>query len=166
MRAADGAEPAAESEVRVDADVSAFVPSAYVPYEAAKIDVHRRIAGARKPGELRALADELRDRFGPPPEPVEALLAIQRARIEIARDGGSSLQLRGGRIVVSGLDYPSDRVAGIRERIEEAIFSAREGTLTLRVPDASDGEGPRMAALAALTEAISASREPAVADAV
>ena len=33
-----GEEEHAEGELRVDADVSAFVPSSYVPYEAAKID--------------------------------------------------------------------------------------------------------------------------------
>ena len=41
---ARASEERTEEEVRVDTDVSAFVPSAYVPYEAAKIDVHRRIA--------------------------------------------------------------------------------------------------------------------------
>ena len=55
----------------------------------------RRIAAARAPGELRALRDELKDRFGPPPEPVEALLTVQRAKIELAREGARSLQLRG-----------------------------------------------------------------------
>ena len=129
---AGGAERTDE-EVRVDTDVSAFVPSSYVPYEAAKIDIHRRIAGARAPGELRALRDELRDRFGPPPEPIEALLAIQRARIEFGRDGARSLQLRGARIVAEPLELESDRVGRMRERIPEAIFSSREGSLTLRV---------------------------------
>ena len=114
---AEGEEPEQESEVRVDADVSAFVPSAYVPYEAAKIDVHRRIAAARRPGELRALRDELSDRFGPLPEPVEALLTIQRARIELGRDGATALELRRGRIVASGLSYDSRRVASLRERV-------------------------------------------------
>ena len=49
LRSAGGAERTDE-EVRVDTDVSAYVPSSYVPYEAAKIDIHRRIAGARAPG--------------------------------------------------------------------------------------------------------------------
>ena len=74
--------------MRVDVDVSAYVPSDFIPFEAAKIELHRRIAAAREPGELRALRDELRDRFGPVPEPVEALLELQRARIEIGRHGG------------------------------------------------------------------------------
>jgi transcription-repair coupling factor (superfamily II helicase) len=153
----DGDRPA-ESEVRVDVDISAFVPSAYIPYEAAKIDAHRRIAGAREPRELRALGDELRDRFGPPPPPVEALFAIHRARVELAREGASSLQLRGSRILASGLDWDAARVGRLRERISSAIYSGREETLSLRVPDAGDGEGPALAALEALTDAVAESR--------
>ena len=158
LRSGDGGE-GSESEVRVDADLSAFVPSAYIPYEAAKIDVHRRIAAAHRPGELRELRDELRDRFGPPPESVEALLVLQRARIEVAREGASSIELRGERVVVSGLAFESDRVRRIRERIEEAIFSPREGTLSLRVPGGRDDGAVKVAALERLTEAISGSRE-------
>ena len=158
LRAAGGAERTDE-EVRVDTDVSAFVPSSYVPYEAAKIDIHRRIAGARAPGELRALRDELRDRFGPPPEPIEALLAIQRARIEFSRDGATSLQLRGARIVAEPLDLDSERVGRLRERIPEAIFSSRDGSLTLRAPGADAPDAERIERLDALADAISASRE-------
>jgi transcription-repair coupling factor (superfamily II helicase) len=162
LRAGEGGERA-EAEVRVDADVSAYVPSSYIPYEAAKIDVHRRIAAAHKPGELRELHDELRDRFGPPPEAVEVLLAVQRARIELARDGASSLEMRGERIVVSGLDYESDRVGRLRERIPEAIYSAREGTLGLRVDPGEDPAAAKIAALGELTDAISHSRGAPVA---
>ena len=132
LRAAGGGERTDE-EVRVDTDVSAFVPASYVPYEAAKIDIHRRIAGARAPGELRALRDELRDRFGPPPEPIEALLVdpagADRAR---PRRRHAASQLRGARIVAEPLELDSDRVGRIRERIPEAIFSSREST-----PDAA-----------------------------
>src|SRR4029078_12660892 len=68
LRAADGA-GRAEGAVRLDVDVDAYLLAAYTPFEAAKIDVHRRISGAGDGGELRALRDELRDRFGPVPEP-------------------------------------------------------------------------------------------------
>jgi transcription-repair coupling factor (superfamily II helicase) len=153
-----------EEEIRVDTDVSAFVPSTYVPYEAAKIDVHRRIAAARAPGELRALGDELRDRFGPPPEPVEALLTIQRARIEFGREGATSLVLRGGRIVAEPLELDSERVGRVRERLADAVYSSRESTLTLRAPGPDEPEAERVARLGGLADAIAASREP-VADA-
>ena len=76
---------APEAQVRLDVNVDAYLPADYIPFEAAKIDVHRRVAGAREPGQLRALRDELRDRFGPPPQPVESLFDLQRARIELGR---------------------------------------------------------------------------------
>ena len=160
LRAAGEGEERTQEEVRVDTDVSAFVPSSYVPYEAAKIDVHRRIAAARAPGELRALRDELRDRFGPPPEPVEALLAVQRARIELGCEGARSLSLRGARVLAEPLELDAARVARLRERIPEAIFSSREGTLTLRVAGTDAPEAERIAALEGLTDAVAQSREP------
>ena len=87
MRAAgdEGAEEAErEAPVRLDIDVDAYLPPEYVPFETAKIDIHRRIAGARAAGELRAIRDELRDRFGPVPgaglEPARAPARPDRDR--------------------------------------------------------------------------------------
>ena len=53
--AADEPEP-----VRLDVNVDAYVPADYIPYEQAKIDVHRRIAGAREVADLRAAARRAR----------------------------------------------------------------------------------------------------------
>ena len=50
--------------VRLDVNVDAYVPADYIPYEQAKVEVHRRIAGAREVGELAELRAELADRFG------------------------------------------------------------------------------------------------------
>ena len=149
---------ALEAQVRVDVDVSAYVPSEFIPFEAAKIELHRRIAGAREPGELRALRDELRDRFGPVPEPVEALLELQRARIEIGRQGGRVAEVRGGRLSISPLELESGQVAAIRERTPEAMYETSKRTLSLRVPDEPD---QRLAAFLALIESLPAS-EPAL----
>ena len=50
--------------VRLDVNVDAYVPADYIPYEQAKVEVHRRIAGAREVAELAELRAELSDRFG------------------------------------------------------------------------------------------------------
>src|SRR5947199_3252419 len=80
-----GREPSTWEPVRLDVPVDAYVPADYIPYEVAKIDVHRRIAAAREPADLGLLAEELEDRFGPIPEPVESLLKMQEARIKLGR---------------------------------------------------------------------------------
>ncbi len=151
---AQGAEARpAEAPVRLDLDVDAYLPADYVPFETAKIDVHRRIAGARAAGDLRALRDELRDRFGPVPEPVENLFALQRARIELGAAGARTAEVRGGRLSVTPLELDSATVAAVRERIPEAIYELRNRTLSLRV---GDDPGERLKAVLALTEALSA----------
>jgi hypothetical protein len=96
---------------------------------------------------------------------VEALLTVQRAKIELAREGARTMQLRGSRILAEPLELDSERVGRLRERIPGAIFSSREGTLTVRIDDADEGDEVRIAALDALADAVSRSREaePAVA---
>jgi transcription-repair coupling factor (superfamily II helicase) len=142
---------AGEAPVRLEVDVDAYLPTDYIPFEAAKIDVHRRIAGARAAGELRALGDELRDRFGPVPEPVENLLALQRARIELGRAGARIAEVRGGRLSITPLELEAATVARVRERIAEAMYELRTRTLSLRV---GDDPQERLAAVLELTEAL------------
>ena len=81
--------------VRLDVNVDAYVPADYIPYEQAKVDVHRRIAGARENSELIELRHELEDRFGEIPEPLENLITLQQARIKLGRAGATAVVLQG-----------------------------------------------------------------------
>ena len=146
----EGAEAAPEP-VRLDVPVDAYLPATYIPFEAAKIDIHRRIAAAREPGELRAISDELHDRFGPPPPEAENLLRLQRARIELGRAGARSVEFRGGRLSVTGVVLESSQVDVLRNAVEGAIYEWREQTVAVRVP--GDPE-ERLAAVLAVAEAL------------
>src|SRR6185436_10166620 len=73
--------------VRVDARVDAYVPASYIAAEALKIDLHRRLALVESDDELRELRAATEDRYGPLPEPVENLFAIQEAKVKAARLG-------------------------------------------------------------------------------
>ena len=105
--------------VRLDVDVDAYVPVEYIPFEAAKIDVHRRVAAARERGELRALRDELEDRFGPVPragrEPAGAAAGQDRA----GGRGRERGRVPGGADAgVSRCELDSEAAAELRERVE------------------------------------------------
>ncbi|HEY6772260.1 MAG TPA: transcription-repair coupling factor [Solirubrobacterales bacterium] len=139
--------------VRIDVDVDAYVPSEYVPFEAAKIDVHRRVAAAREPGEQRALGEELEDRFGPLPGSVTNLLDLQRARIALGDAGARSVEFRAGRLRVSPVELDSERVGALNERLPEAIYQWRERTIAIPVPEEP---GARLGALLALADGLGA----------
>ena len=56
----------------VDLPVEAHLPDEYVPDEAQKLELYRRLARARTIGDLAAFRQEVTDRFGPMPQPVSA----------------------------------------------------------------------------------------------
>jgi len=139
--------------VRIDVDVDAYVPADYIPFEAAKIDVHRRVAAAREPGELRALREELEDRFGPVPESVANLLDLQRVRIALGDVGVQTVEFRAGRLRVSPIELDSERVTVLNERVPEAIYAWRDRTIAVPVPEEA---GARLGALIALVDGLGA----------
>jgi transcription-repair coupling factor (superfamily II helicase) len=151
----EGEREEAPEPVRLDVPVDAYLPASFVPFEAAKIDVHRRIVAAREPGQLRAIRDELADRFGPLPEPAENLLRLQKARIELGLAGARSVEFRGGRLSVTGVELDSEGAGVLAEQVEGALYEWREQTAALRV--AGDPE-ERLAAVLALAEGLREAR--------
>ena len=132
--AGDSADEAPEP-VRMDIQVDAYVPADYVPYEAAKIEVHRRVAGAREIAQLIMLREELEDRFGPVPEPLENLIRLQDARIKLGRAGARSVSFRQGRLAVEPIELDSKGSKALREKLPEAIYESGKSLVTVRVPD-------------------------------
>ncbi|HEV3319425.1 MAG TPA: transcription-repair coupling factor [Solirubrobacteraceae bacterium] len=124
--------------VRLDVNVDAYVPPDYVPYEQAKIEIHRRVAGALEVAEVQQLREELEDRFGPVPEPLENLLALQRARIKFGQAGASAVSFRGDRLAVTPIELDSVRARRLREELPEALYESGRSQVSVRVPR----EGP------------------------
>ncbi|MBM2822214.1 MAG: transcription-repair coupling factor [Thermoleophilia bacterium] len=119
--------------VRVDARVDAYVPASYIAAEALKIDLHRRIALVEDEDELRELVEATEDRYGPLPEPVSNLLAIQEAKLKLARLGADYLVYRGGRATVGPLTLGSVEVRALIGTEPTAIYSTQKREVSLRV---------------------------------
>jgi transcription-repair coupling factor (superfamily II helicase) len=141
--------------VRLDVGVDAYLPAAYIPFEAAKIDIHRRIAATRRPGELRLIADEMADRFGPLPEEAENLLKLQRSRIELGIAGAAAVQFRGGRLTVTGVDLDSEGAEKVSSLVPGAVYDWKAREMSLRV---ENDPAARLSAIATLAEALGAVR--------
>jgi len=121
--------------VRVDARIDAYVPAHYIDSEAQKIDLHRRLSLGESEDELRELEAATVDRYGPLPEPVENLFAIQEAKLKLAQLGADYLVFRSGRSTVGPLVLGSDELRELRERVDTAIYATGRKEVSLR-----DGE--------------------------
>ena len=64
--------------------------------------------------ELALLRDELEDRFGPIPPPLENLIALQQARIKLGEAGARAVSFRGGRLAVTPIDLDAERAKRLR----------------------------------------------------
>ncbi len=127
--------------VRLDVTLDAYVPAGYIGYEQAKIDVHRRIAGAVGIEEIFSLRNELTDRFGELPEPLENLLHLQQARILLGRAGARTVGVRAGKITATPIDLDSAGLRRLRGDVDGVTFDSGRSTVTARLP-----EGPELAA--------------------
>jgi transcription-repair coupling factor (superfamily II helicase) len=119
--------------VRLDVNVDAYVPADYIAYEQAKIDVHRRIAGALEVADVELLRAELEDRFGPVPEPLENLLALQRARIKFGEAGARTVSFHGDRLAVVPIQLDSRRAKRLREELPDALYESGKSQMSMRV---------------------------------
>lgn len=72
----------------------AFLPEAYVPDSQQKITLYRRLAEMTTPEQVEAMQEEMRDRYGPLPPPVENLLQFVRLKLLALDLGVPSVKYR------------------------------------------------------------------------
>jgi transcription-repair coupling factor (superfamily II helicase) len=84
----------------VDLPVEAHLPSDYVPDEAQKLELYRRLARARTSGDLAAFRQDVIDRFGPLPVPVGRLIEVAELRLAAEAAGIASIAREAGWLVV------------------------------------------------------------------
>src|SRR5690606_33706269 len=98
----------------IDLTVDAYISEAYVSDSQQKVEIYKKVASTSTLDEVRDLEDEIRDRFGEPPQSVLNLLAVARIKI-LARQvgvGQISMERDGVSIkLLSGLSLPKEAVA-------------------------------------------------------
>ncbi len=137
-----GEAPAVRAACEADLTVSASIPDRYVPMPEQRMDLYRRIAHIRSEAEADDLVDELIDRYGDPPRPVNNLISIALLRALAAENGITELTQKGLNLNLR-LDQPDfARVAELcgQERYKgRLLFSAGEKPyLSLRLRKGED----------------------------
>jgi transcription-repair coupling factor (superfamily II helicase) len=91
-----------EDEIRANVNlrVDLRIDEAYIPDMNQRLTVYRRIAAVRSAAELDRLMDEVRDRYGPPPESVLNLAEYASIRLLADGIGVESLDREGQAVVL------------------------------------------------------------------
>jgi transcription-repair coupling factor (superfamily II helicase) len=113
----------------------ALIPQDYVPEPEIRLNLYARLTRLASLDEVEAFAEELDDRFGPPPEGIDFLLA--RAQLGIfCRELGIAAIEAGPKAIA--ITFRDSRV--LEDRIAPSGASCQNGGMLIPKPTASVGE--------------------------
>ena len=135
-----GEAPVPLQECMVDLAVSAAIPDRYVPSPEQRMDLYRRIAHIRTQADADDMTDELIDRFGDPPRPVNNLIAIAQLRGEAAPCGITDITQKGDRITFTLARFDLQAVSALAGGFSgRVLFSPGDkASLTLKLRKGDD----------------------------
>jgi len=133
-----GEESTSEPDTQINLRTSAFIPESYIGDTSLRLAAYKEISSAGDEQELSRIAADLRDRYGPLPEPAENLLTIMGLKIiakaaRVSRiDGGARLVT----ITFSGdARISPDRIMALLKRNPGRIKLIQEFALQLAIAD-------------------------------
>ena len=106
-----------------------LIPYRYIEEEPLRIGVYRKLAEAATESDVNALREEIEDRFGPRPPPVERLLVLARLRIAATAHGIVRVDVRddkvrltrGGEPLMCRQHFPRLTAATPDDRLQELL---------------------------------------------
>ncbi len=117
------------SPSRPDDPAAAVIPMEYIDDENLRVNVYRKIAAIATEQDAEKLKMELRDRYGPVPDPVVRLLKIAQLRViamnadipEIEVKDDKIIMKRSGKLLMKNKRFPRLKTSGHAERLDELI---------------------------------------------
>jgi transcription-repair coupling factor (superfamily II helicase) len=136
-------------DATVDLGVEAYLPESYVEVPAQRIAAYRRLAEAKTPDDAAAAIAELRDRYGPLPDPAKRLADVIRLRVLARSAGVAAISRDHAGVLIKLPNGPAGaaprvhtRVAQSRGRLRwtaEGIYMPAAGMHTDNVVQALEG---------------------------
>jgi transcription-repair coupling factor (superfamily II helicase) len=95
------AEAPATPSVQVDLPLDSYLPDEYIGDRTLKVRLYQRLASLSMPEQVEAMEAEITDRFGPPPQQVQNLLAMVRLKVEAGQLGFETIAARDNDVVLT-----------------------------------------------------------------
>ena len=134
VRELKGDGPAERPEVRVELPVNAHIPHDYIGGERLRLEAYTRIAAIDSDDQIVAVRDELTDRYGTPPEPVENLLEVARLRSRARRVGLTDIALQGSYLRFAPVSLPESRQVRAQRLYPKTVLKPQVRTMLVPVP--------------------------------
>jgi transcription-repair coupling factor (superfamily II helicase) len=80
---------------------SAYIPFRYIADSRQRIEIYRKLAQATDQAGLRSLKQELRDRFGPLPPPLELLLQVADLKVQASERGITVIEVKEDKLMLT-----------------------------------------------------------------
>ena len=142
VRELRGGGPAERPEVRVELPVDAHIPHEYVNGEKLRLEAYTRIAAIDSAADITAVREELADRYGQLPPPVENLLAVARLRARARQAGLTDITQQGNHIRFSPAELPESRQVRAQRLYPKTLLKPAVRTMLVPVPKAVPGTRP------------------------
>ena len=123
-------------EIRIDLPVDAHIPESYINSERLRLEVYRKLAASKDNADLAHVVEEMQDRYGPIPEPVERLLAVARLRHQARRAGVSDITVQGTRIKVHPVELADSKQVRLKRLYPGSNYRAAAKAIQLSFPKA------------------------------
>ncbi len=105
-------------------DAPSYVPDDYIPSPEMKLDIYRRLTHMTEPADIEAVRDEVRDRFGPLPEPARAFFASAILRVLAGSVDIETVLVRRNEARITFREHAVPRMKGISAAFHEVQFQA------------------------------------------
>ncbi len=120
-------------ETVVECDMDAYIPSSYIKNESQKLDVYKRISVIENEEEYMDMQDELIDRFGEIPQPVNNLLRAALLKADAHKAYVTEIDITPGQIKIFMYPKAKLRTEGIPELISQ--FKGKIRMITGQAPE-------------------------------
>jgi len=132
-----------QTELRLEIPVDARIPDDYVDSERLRLEAYQKLSVASSPtstvDQLVLVRDELTDRYGELPAPVETLFRISALRRRAYLAGLSDVVVMGSNLRITPLDLPDSKQVRLTRLYPGAKYVPSHRVVTIPLPeDASD----------------------------
>ena len=126
------------AEIKLDVPADAFLPTDYVTKEELRLEAYRRLADVSSHDQVDDIRTEWEDRYGPLPEPAEALLMVGRLRAECRRLGVTDLQITSRDARLAPIDLKLSAATRLKRLSKGAIHKEDQRQLVVPIPRGQD----------------------------